>query len=237
MLRMSNFNENYPCPVCTRFHSISDCTRFLALCISARRRKVEQLDLCKNCLAQSHGRSDCPSRNRCFRCRGDHHSLLHPVDTGNVFFPMTATVRLYPTKADWCEMARVVIDPSHKLSAITMDAAKNYKCEIRRGYTSIRLQHHIFDRDQVHVRCVIEDTRYGKTPSAPLESIWTWDHPIVGRATIGDPSWNKPEPYHLILGADVAHQIFTGNVIGRAGQTLIHHTTFGPVFFGEGKKT
>ncbi|XP_075156246.1 uncharacterized protein LOC142242424 [Haematobia irritans] len=234
---MANFDNRYPCPLCSKLHAIRDCTRFLALDIERRREKVEALNLCKNCLAQSHRRKDCPSEVTCLRCRRNHNSLLHLMDPGNVWFPMTAMVRLYPTRDASNKEIRIVIDPSRRYSAITLEAAERCRCELNRGYTSFRLRHRLFDRDMVHVRCVVEDTRYGTTPSAQLDTEWTQKHPVVGRANLADNNWHIPYLYHMVLGADVASQVFIGNTMGRAGQTLIQFTSFGPAFFGEGRRS
>lgn len=232
----ANFNDRYPCPVCTRFHAIRDCTRFLALDIEHRREKVTALRLCRNCLAQSHQRRDCPSDAKCQRCDRNHNSLLHSLAPSNVWIPMTAMVRIYPGRGDWCKEVRVVIDPTRRQSSITMEAAERFHCEIGRGYTSVRLQHRLFDREMVNLRCVVEDTRYGITPCVQLDNAWTRHHPVVGRANLADKYWHLPYPYHMVLASDVASQIFRGNTMGRAGQTIIQFTVFGPVFFGESKR-
>lgn len=39
--------------------------------------------ICNNCLSQDHFREKCPSKNTCFICKMNHHTLLHIVTPSN----------------------------------------------------------------------------------------------------------------------------------------------------------
>lgn len=55
------FNDRYPCPICERFHSLRDWTKFLVLPIPVKRQKVVALKLCQNCMAKSRHLLSCHS--------------------------------------------------------------------------------------------------------------------------------------------------------------------------------
>ncbi|XP_073835531.1 uncharacterized protein [Musca autumnalis] len=69
------------CVLCTQRHIIRACPNFLKMTCEERIRFVVQGHFCFNCLGRSHIRRDCLSRHRCQKCKGDHHTLLHPTKT------------------------------------------------------------------------------------------------------------------------------------------------------------
>lgn len=229
------FNERYPCPVCDRLHSIRECSHFLAMPICARREKVITLGLCRNCLAQSHRRPNCPSLDRCFVCRSNHHSLVHPMSLAHFWFQMTATARIFNNATGAWQNVRIMIDPTTKGSCVTMMLAEAYDCVIRHGYTTVRLRHRLDDNLPVEIRCALVNRRFDKTPKFSIETEWTTGHPIVKRNCVADPQWFSPQPYDLVLGSEVGSKVLRGGgAIGRPGGIYMQHTCFGLAFFGEG---
>ncbi|XP_075149924.1 uncharacterized protein LOC142241881 [Haematobia irritans] len=67
----------HQCLLCSRYHSLRFCRKFLGMDIGARRREVRRLGYCMNCLARSHKSYDCISEVACKECGGEHHTLLH----------------------------------------------------------------------------------------------------------------------------------------------------------------
>ena len=62
-------------------HPLYACTSFLALSIDERQAIVRRQGLCMNCLRHGHFASQCQSLQKCEKCHGTHHTLLHH-DTG-----------------------------------------------------------------------------------------------------------------------------------------------------------
>ena len=58
-------------------HHFLQCTQFKELEISKRFDLVKRLNLCLNCLSNSHSQSNCHSKYRCRKCSKRHHTLLH----------------------------------------------------------------------------------------------------------------------------------------------------------------
>lgn len=65
------------CRLCKREHALRRCTKFRKMDVDERWRTVRKFKYCFNCLAHSHTRNKCTSRERCRECRSEHHSLLH----------------------------------------------------------------------------------------------------------------------------------------------------------------
>lgn len=228
------FNERYPCPICGRFHAIRECSHFLALPIPTRRHKVIELKLCRNCLAQSHQRPDCTSRDRCIVCQRNHHSLVHPMDPGHFWFPMTAMARFYSTTTSSGKEIRLLIDPTIKVSCITLDEAERRSCVIRHGYTTVRLQHRLFDHAPIEVRYAIVNRNFEMTPRFDINRDWALNHPIASPNHAADKSWLKRYRYFIMLGSDVGHKMFCGGgASGKPCETYVHHTVFDPGYFDE----
>ncbi|XP_075147390.1 uncharacterized protein LOC142221522 isoform X2 [Haematobia irritans] len=59
------------CKVCLQPHALRLCTRFRAMDPARRRKAVMQFGYCFNCLAESHKRTDCRSRERCMERRNN----------------------------------------------------------------------------------------------------------------------------------------------------------------------
>ena len=69
------------CRYCNaRDHVIFRCEEFLQKAFTERKQAVKQYRLCFNCLGKGHGVKDCPSKSRCRKFAGRHHTLLHHSD-------------------------------------------------------------------------------------------------------------------------------------------------------------
>ena len=70
------------CTTCNEAsHPLYACTTFQALPHEDRLATVRKLGLCMNCLRYGHYASQCQSSQKCKKCSGSHHTLLHQ-DTG-----------------------------------------------------------------------------------------------------------------------------------------------------------
>ena len=69
------------CQYCNaRDQVIFCCEEFLQKAFTEWKQAVKQYTLCFNCLGKGHVVKDCPSKSRCRKCAGRHHTLLHQSD-------------------------------------------------------------------------------------------------------------------------------------------------------------
>ncbi|XP_046804503.1 hormone receptor 4-like isoform X2 [Lucilia cuprina] len=73
-------SEEFYCVLCTGYHGLKFCRRFRRM-TPQKRRVVERLGYCVNCLARSHSIRSCTSMEACLKCAQLHHTLLHPTRT------------------------------------------------------------------------------------------------------------------------------------------------------------
>lgn len=65
------------CRVCKSEHAIRKCPKFRKMSVGERWKVVTKHRYCFNCLAHSHLKDKCTSRDRCMECLAEHHTLLH----------------------------------------------------------------------------------------------------------------------------------------------------------------
>ena len=58
-------------------HPLYGCKSFIALSPDKKVELVQDSRFCINCLKSGHTAKQCPSSQKCKKCRGSHHSLLH----------------------------------------------------------------------------------------------------------------------------------------------------------------
>lgn len=68
------------CRVCRDSHPLRMCPEFRKMRPRQRLQAVKRHRYCINCLAHSHFLKECRSRERCFECLGEHHTMLHIHD-------------------------------------------------------------------------------------------------------------------------------------------------------------
>ena len=73
-------------------HSVARCEIFQKQSCAARKQFVQQKCLCFNCLRKGHGVKYCPSKSRCRKCNGRHHTLIHRDDGGTTSKSSESTV-------------------------------------------------------------------------------------------------------------------------------------------------
>ncbi|XP_064540796.1 uncharacterized protein LOC135430172 [Drosophila montana] len=69
--------ESFRCRVCRGVHALRKCQRFMRLSPEKRLRAVLVNKYCPNCLAHQHSGESCRRKDKCRKCQGDHHTLLH----------------------------------------------------------------------------------------------------------------------------------------------------------------
>lgn len=65
------------CSFCGKSHSIYRCFQYADLTPPQRIAKVNELNLCQNCLREGHSTQRCDSKVRCAVCKQAHHHTLH----------------------------------------------------------------------------------------------------------------------------------------------------------------
>lgn len=65
------------CAACGDSHSLSKCSTFQSYDLNKRNKFVRDKRLCINCLSDSRGCKNCPSKYSCRSCGGRHHTTLH----------------------------------------------------------------------------------------------------------------------------------------------------------------
>ena len=156
------FNERFLCPICQKHHAIRLCQKFLAMPVEKKNSFVVQNGLCVNCLALRHIDSEsCPCLDRCFKCGGTHHTLLHPLSAGRVWFQLGALCRMFP---EHLGLVRVMIDPNSEESYVDPEfAAKNELVPVA-GRVTIFLGHRRSMGPCVVARCMLKSLRGQHNP-------------------------------------------------------------------------
>ncbi|KAJ8722082.1 hypothetical protein PYW08_004484 [Mythimna loreyi] len=71
-----NFNKNNKCPLCSQAHTLYKCESFRNLSIENRIQKVNEYNVCFNCLRLGHSANKCRF-SHCKYCKIKHNTLLH----------------------------------------------------------------------------------------------------------------------------------------------------------------
>ena len=111
-------------------HSVARCEIFQGQSYAARKQFVQQKCLCFNCLRKGNGVKDCPSKSRCRKCNGRHHTLIHGDDGGTTSksSESTASVRddLSPSvNATTSSVQSALIDAATRLQVISVCVKNN----------------------------------------------------------------------------------------------------------------
>ena len=111
-------------------HSVARCEIFQGQSYAARKQFVQQKCLCFNCLRKGNGVKDCPSKSRCRKCNGRHHTLIHGDDGGTTSksSESTASVRddLSPSvNATTSSVQSALIDAATRLQVIPVCVINN----------------------------------------------------------------------------------------------------------------
>ena len=77
------------CPVCSKHHGIWNCEVYQKMTVPSRWETAKQFKLCYRCLNSGHQGSLCRRSRVCAvnGCRGNHHRLLHRVQSVNIRSP------------------------------------------------------------------------------------------------------------------------------------------------------
>lgn len=228
------FNPNFCCPICGRLHAIRQCSRFVVMDVEQKLRVVAQHSLCYNCLAQSHRLAECESIDRCYRCRQDHHSWLHPLPKGSIWFPMTAYIRVFTSPNGSEQYTRAIIDPTAARSSITLREAEELRCRVKQGRTTLTVSHSHKAGRTIVAEFVVEAKTYADSPEVDIQRPTEYPRSEVADLVNANKYWHRRLECCMVLGADLASRILIGPAKGRPGRVYAQDTIFGLAFFGEG---
>ena len=246
----AHFNDRFRCPLCNLRHAFLHCERFRSLSVFERKQKIYRLNGCFNCLALSHTVYQCPSHNRCTRCMGKHHTLLHSPKTEREGIP-----ELAPTE-DVAEPDMVVI----KMTAVASLEWENKSVPVRlalnffRGSSGI---HGPFARAHdipiysshgksccmvtvrstktnrfLNVECEVYDgDNNSHSPKRAVDrSFVTRAYPMLETA---DPFFWRPQPIQMVLGAETVRDVIFGAPQAAEFGPAAFPTIFGWCFVGK----
>ena len=72
--------RHFGCGICQANHSLTNCRKFQKMNLADKYKTAVKLHYCINCLARNHLILKCPSKSRCQKCNGKHHTTLHGPD-------------------------------------------------------------------------------------------------------------------------------------------------------------
>ena len=79
-------------------HFLHTCSTFRSLTPVERLAIAKKYSLCLNCLRQGHFASQCQLTQRCKKCKGKHHTLLHLDDKAEPTLPKSIHSKKSPTE-------------------------------------------------------------------------------------------------------------------------------------------
>lgn len=229
-----HYLEDYRCVICDTRHSLRFCRRFLALYPGERLRFVRQHKVCENCLGLSHKIEDCYSDHACKICWAGHHTLLHPVDDqAYEWLQMTALVWVHRPQIDEEKrIVRVLLDPNSQGSYfLPFNSFFPYKLTDTKKTLLVQLT----DRHSaVRTLTVRLQPKIGPAPFTPHRHglpTKVWDK--YGKEDVADCSFYLPAACSIVLGNDVASDVYLGLVEEEKGLPYVQNTIFGQAFFGK----
>ena len=211
-----------------------------------RKQKIYRLNACSNCLALTHTVEKCRNSIRCFRCRADHHTMLHthsrPTNSNqpaqqlprpdHVILKMTAVADL-----EWSTKSipvRLVINFNRDESAILGSFARQNNIPIvginGKSCCKVIIRSRK-TKKWVVVKCSVYDGEPSVTPkfNADKESVLN-TFPMIETA---DPFFWRAQPIQMVLGAEQAPKLIYGAARAAEHGPAAFPTIFGWTFVGK----
>ena len=245
----AHFNDRFRCPLCNLRHAFLHCEKFRALSVFERKQKIYRLNGCFNCLALSHTVYQCPSYNRCVRCMGKHHSLLHSPKTEREGIPKVSPSQVVCESdlvvikmtivalLEWenrSTSARLSLNFSRGTSAIYGPFARQHDIPIIniRGTSCCMVTVRSTKMNRaINVQCEIFDGDNTNSPKRPVDREFIMRaYPLVEAA---DPLFWRPQPIQLVLGAETVRDIIYGAPRSAEFGPAAFPTIFGWCFVGK----
>lgn len=254
--------QNLKCVVCNQPHSIYKCPTFQKLDLESRKRKVESLRLCQNCLRR-HSQNKC-TLSGCKHCGKFHNGLI--CDSVNRPSINTAVLQntenrqedskstLLPTinviasdKVGRPVTLRALCDTGSQINLITTESLQRLKLPKQDSLITLN---GISSSDAVatigttHIQIT---SRFSKnnsinikahvlkkiTTQLPTSEIDKSDWDHILGLPMADPYFNIPAGIDILLGAEVYGTIIKSKIKrGENGAPIAQSTKFGWIVFG-----
>ena len=252
----------WDCILCkTEKHPLHSCPKWAAFTVPQRLNNVKSKNLCTNCLAGGHILANCKSIYRCRSCGQQHHTTLHQETAATTVNNASATSHQVPdalmttaqvllTGPRGQELqARALIDSGAGLSIIShrvaqklglpltprnlqLTGVQGVNCKPSKFVTTLAISPTFNKQKKIKCNPVVVKLVTGDLPAERLNIVHDMDH-LVG-LQLADPNYNIPDQIDILLGADLAPQIMTKQVLrtGTESQPMAQATEFGWVVSG-----
>lgn len=253
--RIVRRSHPYRCPICNQTHPLKHCYRFLTLNVLDRINLVNRKRICRNCLACSHDTELCTSDICCRICHRSHHTLLHfhdrlgsvrnaeqnhvvvqPEpwsDPNSIILKPTALVKVYSD--DQVQLVRALINPQQDRTSITRSMARRLRVAFIRSGDTRCCQLTICSSHggtfSLRVVCLIVDQDFKLYPSEEGADRRLLNNEFA-HWCLADPTFFRPQPIDLILGADLYPRLIRPQTCTRPGLPLAQSTELGWTFCG-----
>eukprot|EP00102_Acyrthosiphon_pisum_P020672 XP_016657882.1 PREDICTED: uncharacterized protein LOC107883053 [Acyrthosiphon pisum] len=247
------------CFSCSGAHQLDDCSKFKALSVDERYKVVCTHRLCMVCFGEGHMSYKCPSS--CATCKRRHHALLHrDSDPKTVSAPAamlgrqqsptvllgTALVQVQDTVGS-CRTIRALIDSASQISAITSNCCERLGLKPSRWTVPVT---GLSGQRVPDVHGVVQLTIQPRNRPTPSISVKPWvlssittDMPArqlpaqvrarCSHLTLADPSFDKPAPVDMLIGADIFPQVWNDKSSSLGpGFPSVYSSVFGWVLIG-----
>ncbi|XP_045462023.1 uncharacterized protein LOC123672080 [Harmonia axyridis] len=136
-------SKSVKCFLCNENHVIYYCSDFLKLSIPQRLEKVNELNLCRNCLCKGHTADEC-RYIACPNCKEKHNKLLH-VENERVAltsftnsYVLLSTVKIHVTDNYGNKhICHALLDSGSQLNFITRDFVSKFKLPLSNAHISV----------------------------------------------------------------------------------------------------
>jgi len=235
----------YRCRVCSSYHALKTCPKFLDMAPEARWNVIRANGYCVNCLAHEHSQGICRSAEGCKKCRKPHHTLLHRASpprrqstsrqrqTSAATFPLMPTAELLLYHRGTYHPIRALIDVCSARSRIELKTAQKLKISSttvdRREEVELQLSARTNKDVNFAIKAVVDDRSYAPTPSREAPQS-VRQHFI--RLNMADEKFHSPAPIQLILGNEIVTKIMLPEVKIESGMPMAQKTRLGWVLSG-----
>lgn len=257
-------NASVKCDVCAEAHMTFNCEQFLNLTPPERFEKAKQLHLCINCLKSSHKTSNCKSskcktcqklHNTLLHFDGNEKQSTSKSNVNSIVATSrnhdhgvvlaTALVELQgPTQRF---QARVLLDSGSQSCLITRSLCEKYKLvqyKTKTGVQGINCAQintsnitnvQMTSKDSsytINIQCLVLPSITAQLPTSPLNP--TVKATLPRHVTLANPSFDKPGPIDLLIGANVFYDILSNQRLKVPNGLVAQSTSLGWIIAGGG---
>lgn len=253
------------CRYCQKPHIIYSCPEFQALNTTQRNSYISKNKICTNCL-NHNAKDKCKSQHKYAICQQRHHTLLHSeqksgvaqvnsvAETQSHFAKqnnsvLLATAMIKAKAADGrTELLRALIDPGSQSSFVTEHAAQLLAASRLKTYAKIAgiggtdagtaqykanliIKPRFPSEFSLAIDALILPNLTKLLPNDRVRLTVPWENRIAA-----DPTYNKPGPVDVILGAEVYGNILSDGMCKLHPGMVMQETELGWILTGQTEK-